>query len=245
MVSVSIPSQAGILLAASRSRWWLRVHRSLNTLTGGHPLGGKRYSSISGMAASLNTLTGGHPLGGIDSEKSPERDPRLNTLTGGHPLGGRGSRCSTGTGFQQSQYPHRRASSWRVVPIRQLRPGGLVSIPSQAGILLAVRLIWPSGIPQGCLNTLTGGHPLGGSSLTFARLHGASLNTLTGGHPLGGLCHRTRSIKLLSSQYPHRRASSWRLSTRRAVSLTPALSQYPHRRASSWRIWGVRFKFGR
>ncbi len=111
---VSIPSQAGILLAAESC---LEVtsgnSRGLNTLTGGHPLGGKpEHSGNGGSTVCLNTLTGGHPLGGPQKNHRRITCHGLNTLTGGHPLGG------------------------RLIP-----PGStsrsFVSIPSQAGILLA------------------------------------------------------------------------------------------------------------
>ncbi len=63
---------------------------------------------------------------------------RLNTLTGGHPLGG-----------IKTLYP----------PLATPE----VSIPSQAGILLAVRARQTSQVLAYGLNTLTGGHPLGGA----------------------------------------------------------------------------------
>ena len=95
---------------------------------------------------------------------------------------------------QGSQYPLRRASSWRA------------SSPP------------PSRGARSCLNTLSGGHPLGGGST------------------------RTDAEGLQESQYPLRRASSWR-----TLAIIPAIqdgrvSQYPLRRASSWRtvlVWAL------
>ncbi len=190
-----------------------------------------------------------------------ERWSCLNTLTGGHPLGGQLFLWQYRADPTVSQYPHRRASSWREVLDDQRAGGEMVSIPSQAGILLAVGVCWfASGrreivsIPSqagilladhqrngdaadqsDCLNTLTGGHPLGGRRPSDRQGRWLGLNTLTGGHPLGGGGRdQADQARGDQSQYPHRRASSWR----RRISLfrfSNIWSQYPHRRASSWR----------
>ncbi len=159
---VSIPSQAGILLADGNHGWRRRL-KSLNTLTGGHPLGGPDCRRGVNMdTESLNTLTGGHPLGGADSiwRASQMLSACLNTLTGGHPLGG-------------------------------------------------ADVLWCWGCQ--CLNTLTGGHPLGGRRWCWLYPTYRCLNTLTGGHPLGGRVVEIETCHGELSQYPHRRASSWRL----------------------------------
>ena len=159
---VSIPSQAGILLADLAEALSVRATRgSQYPLRRASSWRGEACSQDEGEIACLNTLSGGHPLGGsIDQMHRPRLDS-LNTLSGGHPLGGR----------------HRADSADMV---------HLVSIPSQAGILLA-----------------------GGAILRWI-LSVTGLNTLSGGHPLGGqLANCSRSCTL-PSQYPLRRASSWR-----------------------------------
>ena len=105
----------------------------------------------------------------------------LNTLTVGHPL--------VGTTQTRTRHAH------------------MLSIPSQSGSLLSAGLTlkgdassqYPHSRAASCrftgdgsvtdrLNTLTGGHPLGGRLAPQDQLeHCACLNTLTGGHPLGGL----------------------------------------------------------
>ncbi len=65
----------------------------------------------------------------------------LNTLSGGHPLGGQD--CTRRHADKiASQYPLRRASSWRGFLATTSAATTFVSIPSQAGILLAVSH-WP------------------------------------------------------------------------------------------------------
>ncbi len=109
---VSIPSQAGILLAVPSEKRRRIETSGLNTLTGGHPLGGPTQDVKVVVDDGLNTLTGGHPLGGEPTIIQALEAKRLNTLTGGHPLGG---------------------------PTKEDGMDALlrVSIPSQAGILLA------------------------------------------------------------------------------------------------------------
>ena len=116
VVVVSIPSQAGILLAADPARQRTRRVPGLNTLSGGHPLGGVWLSKATTITTCLNTLSGGHPLGGQNMQ-----------------------RCVS-------------------VP--------RVSIPSQAGILLAAAVLARTKSRHRRLNTLSGGHPLGGAGRT-------------------------------------------------------------------------------
>ncbi len=85
----------------------------LNTLSGGHPLGGRLPLQGKTFVQRLNTLSGGHPLGGGPDSGSHCMEGCLNTLSGGHPLGG----------ARINQYNNTR---------------GVVSIPSQVGILLVV-----------------------------------------------------------------------------------------------------------
>ncbi len=87
-----------------------------------------------------------------------------------------------------SQYPHRRASSWRLEDPRLLQAGKLSQYPHRR----ASSWRWKQK---------------GGTNARFHRL-----NTLTGGHPLGGW-RRLAPVGPVrpTSQYPHRRASSWRL----------------------------------
>ena len=114
-----------------------------------------------------------------------------------------------------SQYPLRRASSWRFCGGR-----GTVSCLK-------------------CLNTLSGGHPLGGNGNSYSNRYCYSgLNTLSGGHPLGGRYAEIMDYDFLASQYPLRRASSWRIILRGIPSDGGDASQYPLRRASSWRSPG-------
>ena len=110
--NVSIPSQAGILLAGPHRGADQPAWRRLNTLSGGHPLGGPPPRPRRTHPCGLNTLSGGHPLGGgIDDASGPHR-LRLNTLSGGHPLGGTPPIFGPFR-MNASQYPLRRASSWR------------------------------------------------------------------------------------------------------------------------------------
>ncbi len=110
---VSIPSQVGILLVAEQragrgvyrvrsqyplrwaSSWWLfpipwivwGLGWSLNTLSGGHPLGGSGdCSGCSAGRVSIPSQVGILLVGGRRSQKGPT--VCLNTLSGGHPLGG-------------------------------------------------------------------------------------------------------------------------------------------------------------
>ncbi len=111
---------------------------------------------------------------------------------------------------------------------------GNVSIPSQAGSLLAVQ-----------------------SSNFRNRMHAVSIPSQAGSL-LAGRCHHRQSwrylvsipsqagsllaaatlvpakFNLIRSQYPHRRAASWRYYIAKLLELL-GLSQYPHRRAASWR----------
>ena len=136
--SVSIPSQAGILLAArssapaasgvDQSQYPLRrasswralvdkgraqqCERGLNTLSGGHPLGGRNGSAqvYHGMRVSIPSQAG--ILLAVYEWSRLTGWTCLNTLSGGHPLGGQ-------------------------LQAAACRPDVKVSIPSQAGILLA------------------------------------------------------------------------------------------------------------
>ena len=236
-IDVSIPSQAGILLAATVLPWingrpaWSQ-----------YPL--RRASSwraavvrdLSPDTWSLNTLSGGHPLGGSDAVADREATrQRLNTLSGGHPLGGRPS-CRRCTRHASSQYPLRRASSWREQRSGTIREPRIVSqypLRRASSWRLAVASCgscrrssqyplrrassWrhcDKAVHSRCrgLNTLSGGHPLGGRDRhPGGRSWHSSLNTLSGGHPLGGAdTWQSGSLADDSSQYPLRRASSWR-----------------------------------
>ena len=159
---VSIPSQAGILLAVRADRMTGRLPACLNTLSGGHPLGGWRHASWPRLQSlSLNTLSGGHPLGGTCHPYQASWIMCLNTLSGGHPLGGE-RLANVDRNTTESQYPLRWASSWRAAIGSHGRQGRIVSIPSQVGILLAASSTRGRGRVTGSLNTLSGGHPLGG-----------------------------------------------------------------------------------
>ncbi len=160
---VSIPSQVGILLVDGNTTRFLDVGLSLNTLSGGHPLGGAlRRDRVLRACKGLNTLSGGHPLGG-------------RPLWLCQPDGGQVSIPSQ-VGILLVVVAHNR----RFCP-------HCVSIPSQVGILLVDRILLYGAEYDSGLNTLSGGHPLGGlrRNIRTLRKH-ASLNTLSGGHPLGG-----------------------------------------------------------
>ena len=126
---------------------------------------------------------------------------------------------------QQSQYPLRRASSWRTncrmkssrtarsqYPLRRASSWRSLDQPTNHQF-------------KKSLNTLSGGHPLGGSRLARGLILVVSLNTLSGGHPLGGTPAASQAAPKVPSQYPLRRASSWRPvlvrvgSTHRKVSI--------------------------
>ncbi len=83
---VSIPSQAGTLFGPD---WWVsgeEENRSLNTLSGGHPL--RTWWSPTSLPGwvGLNTLSGGHPLRTVACGNDRGVCGGLNTLSGGHPL---------------------------------------------------------------------------------------------------------------------------------------------------------------
>ena len=210
---VSIPSQAGILLAV-RHRSWSNVpaRSSLNTLSGGHPLGGEQIvcHALTSRLVSIPSQAG-ILLADGNAHCDPARPERLNTLSGGHPLGGcevsRRSRSasrvsipsqagillagrhvqSVGMQRSSSQYPLRRASSWRRIPVRVWIVSAMVSIPSQAGILLAgQRYRMASAMTVQVSIPSQAGILLAGARLT------------------------SRRAMRRSSQYPLRRASSWR-----------------------------------
>ncbi len=85
----------------------------LNTLTGGHPLGGSCSSAVLDESRDVSIPSqAGILLAGLPPPPSQDGWVGLNTLTGGHPLGGEGA----------------------LSVVSDLH----VSIPSQAGILLAV-----------------------------------------------------------------------------------------------------------
>ncbi len=196
---VSIPSQVGILLVD----FCLAMDQAAGT-TG------------------LNTLSGGHPLGGDCHAVVYDADGILSQ----YPLRWASSWWQS-AGFtiartdKPSQYPLRWASSWwrarasrssrwqmvsipsqvgilLVVPAQQLplhehgQNPCFVSIPSQVGILLVVGRHGKPGTGDFRLNTLSGGHPLGGLRGPAARPGRCSLNTLSGGHPLGGMVTKGR-----------------------------------------------------
>ncbi len=180
---VSIPSQVGILLVGLwlarprpvmqpsqyplrwASSWWVlqplvrRPTSRLNTLSGGHPLGGKpseadpmrkrvsipsqvgillvevRMNYIYNCYAGLNTLSGGHPLGGCRSSSC------WLSLSGvsipsqvGILLVAVADHMNAAAA--KSQYPLRWASSWWMSMDEAVRLASSVSIPSQVGILL-------------------------------------------------------------------------------------------------------------
>ena len=161
--------------------------------------------------AGLNTLSGGHPLGGvIDDQRSSGYHAVSIPSQAGILLAGRMQVCRSLA--VKSQYPLRRASSWRAAASSSSEARSDVSIPSQAGILLA-------GMD---LSTLQADCHVG-------------LNTLSGGHPLGGSSYKSEQTVAESSQYPLRRASSWRVGHRHDRVRHGSRSQYPLRRASSWR----------
>ena len=186
-VTVSIPSQAGILLAGG----YRIVH------------GGEVVSQYPLRRASSWRWT--YPT------SASKTSPSLNTLSGGHPLGG-GDQNRSRQMAKTSQYPLRRASSWRL-PAQPALHGRKVSIPSQAGILLAGQATVRRQGQLHRLNTLSGGHPLGGS---FAGRQWQTASDVSipsqAGILLAGwpsmLTHRHDV-----SQYPLRRASSWRAGT--------------------------------
>jgi len=88
---------------------------------------------------------------------------------------------------------------------------------------------------RSCLNTLSGGQPLGRAATHAILLAGDCLNTLSGGQPLG----RTESPKVGKtpepSQYPLRWAASWQ-NCRNLDELHILWSQYPLRWAASWQV---------
>ncbi len=89
--AVSIPSQVGILLVAvfptQREREYRMV--SIPSQVGILLVGTPAATPTAGPAARLNTLSGGHPLGGVGGLALPAPvNHGLNTLSGGHPLGG-------------------------------------------------------------------------------------------------------------------------------------------------------------
>ncbi len=181
---VSIPSQAGILLAGDS--WLPRPGRSqgLNTLTGGHPLGGSKDASW--MASNIVSIPS---QAGILLAVLCPIQTVVSLTTSQYPhrraSSWRMGIWYTASDCSRSQYPHRRASSWRAARFQPAVDYWQVSIPSQAGILLAggIRLSQRLAVR---LNTLTGGHPLGGGCSQAWRWLQSGLNTLTGGHPLGG-----------------------------------------------------------
>ncbi len=229
---VSIPSQAGILLAEGFVPRVMIRASCLNTLSGGHPLGGPLRLAQRVSQDRLNTLSGGHPLGGWLLDFESQYHGSLNTLSGGHPLGGLILVTLAGCG-DGSQYPLRRASSWREVDLAR-------SAEEVVG-----------------LNTLSGGHPLGGWSLLINPMPiGVSIPSQAGillaepaAHDENQLDHvsipsqagilladayRLADYLPTKSQYPLRRASSWR-AIGTLLMLIGLKSQYPLRRASSWR----------
>ena len=134
----------------------------------------------------------------------------LNTLSGGHPLGGGDARQSDLRWTATSQYPLRRASSWR-----------------------ADDRVDQSG--RRSLNTLSGGHPLGGVRIGTCTSATATVSIPSqAGILLAGWHSHRCTATCMTSQYPLRRASSWRGSCARQERRS-SRSQYPLRRASSWR----------
>gem|GEM_PF-2188690 len=110
-----------------------------------------------------------------------------------------------------------------------------VSIPSQVGSLLAVALVFLALAALFCLNTLSGGQPLGSLYRSGASDGDDGLNTLSGGQPLGRTGPTKEEIQALASQYPLRWAASWQLPTRSTASRGRS-SQYPLRWAASWQM---------
>ncbi len=171
---------------------------------------------------------------GLPDNGVGEDTKSLNTLSGGHPLGG-SRRQSLARRPSQVSIPS-QVGILLVAEMSKLSPSYCeVSIPSQVGILLVVKVCGRIRRPGVGLNTLSGGHPLGGSDLCeFAEMDDCG------------------------SQYPLRWASSWwEPDSRRAELLRAAVSipsqvgillvdsiskakaagdvsQYPLRWASSW-----------
>ena len=180
----------------------------------------------------LNTLSGGHPLGGAPRPGRTGPAASLNTLSGGHPLGGK-VRDVQYTDGKMSQYPLRRASSWRSsASFRGIRPSRSQYPLRRASSWRRRKDLHRRRVSS--LNTLSGGHPLGGLGFSFFQ-HAAEESQ----YPLRrasswrvGIPHLARKCR--ESQYPLRRASSWR-DPRRSRRRPPHWSQYPLRRASSWR----------
>ncbi len=208
---VSIPSQAGILLAEpqrrstarspSRSQYPLRRASSWRLLPPSQERSG---------ASCLNTLSGGHPLGGFDN---PTQDWYFTV-----------------------SIPSQAGILLAVTQIVNSIPDDIVSIPSQAGILLAAAVGYSIGkfqitsqyplrrasswrVAQARLPPRTGRsqYPLRRASSWRSASAGATirsrncLNTLSGGHPLGGIGGKHEPEWWSWSQYPLRRASSWRV----------------------------------
>ena len=189
MTRVSIPSQAGILLADQTGTNSLTSGACrLNTLSGGHPLGGlamlKRL--VRPDLVSIPSQAGILLAGRDRCQRRPGRAVSIPSQAGILLAGGQ---TSTRTTIRRlSQYPLRRASSWRISPT------------ATAEAMLP-----------------TSQYPLRRASswrraavMAEAYRH-RGLNTLSGGHPLGGwYSDVSPSWTGRQSQYPLRRASSWR-----------------------------------
>ena len=198
-----------------------------------------RVTASSLLAAAdhrLNTLSGGHPLGGAYASTSVNRMlPGLNTLSGGHPLGGSRSPWHVSMPFR-SQYPLRRASSWRARLYLATSDATIVSIPSQAGILLAAVGIdrQTCELPVVSIPSQAG-ILLAGDATVLAAEAGQSLNTLSGGHPLGGMSSRSVDGRAVQVSIPSQAGILLAASGIRVLDDRGQKSQYPLRRASSWR----------
>ena len=96
-------------------------------------------------------------------------DMGLNTLSGGHPLGGLKNNNKGGS-HGLSQYPLRRASSWRNSEQHEQVGTSMVSIPSQAGILLAEPIFSPTARPLLGGKTASNGHRPALHRLDYMRL---------------------------------------------------------------------------
>ncbi len=192
---VSIPSQAGILLAgASHASCGPRLD-GLNTLSGGHPLGG-----LATTEKIFNGSASQYPL----RRASSWRIEGINTLKY----------------FCWSQYPLRRASSWRGVGQTTHGLDHYVSIPSQAGILLAGKLI----SQEDRLDFVSIPSQAGILLAAFTQKSWADVCVIVSIPSQAGILLAVASAVLQThrrekSQYPLRRASSWRTTTPRTNAI--------------------------